>query len=87
MHTRCLDPNARRYERSFKTPSLRSVVERPPHNHGGQFLSLTVLLKSHRDNAGADSTDEIFHADQTDEEPAQIEAFLGALSADSERIP
>ena len=80
-HLRFLDQRATRYERAFKTPSLRNVAVRPPYMHAGQFATLSEVLRNYRDVPGQGLADELFHADLTDEELKQLEAFLSSLTS------
>jgi len=80
-HVRFLDTsNPVKYERAFKTPSLRDVATRPPYMHAGQFVTLSEVLINYRAVSGKLQTDEIFHNVLNDEELAQLEAFLHALT-------
>ena len=79
-HVRFLDTSTAKYERAFKTPSLRNVAARPPYMHAGQFTTLSAVLINYRTVSGKLLTDEIFHNDLNDEEIEQLEAFLKALT-------
>lgn len=81
-HIRFLDTSSARYERSFKTPSLRNVSVRPPYMHTGQVNSLSDVLEAYRDNSGEGLADELFHSELTREELGDLEAFLQSLTSE-----
>ncbi len=75
---RFLDPDTRDTLRAFKTPTLRNVAERAPYMHAGQFASLAEVLRFYRERTHG--LREIAHADLSDGELADLEAFLRTLS-------
>jgi cytochrome c peroxidase len=78
---RFIDTAQDKYAGAFKTPTLRNVAERPPYMHAGQFNSLMEVLKFYRKAAKERvHAADIEHADLTDRELGQIEAFLKTLS-------
>lgn len=80
-HIRYLDTTLSRYERSFKTPSLRGVAQRPPYMHAGQFATLSEVLSNYRDTPREGLADELSHGDLNDEDLRELEAFLISLSS------
>ena len=79
-HIRFLDAAPHKYERTFKTPSLRGVGTRPPYMHNGVFGTLSEVLDNYREVSGTPLADEIFHGDLSDRDLADLEAFLMTLS-------
>lgn len=75
---RFLDPDTRDTLRAFKTPTLRNVAMRAPYMNAGQFASLAEVLRFYRD--GTRGMKEISHADLTDADLRDVEAFLGTLT-------
>jgi cytochrome c peroxidase len=71
-----MDTDTYKYIGAFKTPTLRNVADRPPYMHAGQLASLGEVLMFYRKSPNP----ELGHADLTDEELRQIEAFLYTLS-------
>ena len=66
--------------RQFKPPTLRGVAERAPYMHAGQFATLSEVLQHYnRAPAAPAGHSELQPLDLTDEELAQLEAFLGTL--------
>lgn len=82
-HVRFLDASPAKYERAFKTPTLRDVASRPPYMHAGQFATLSEVLTHYRDLSGTKTVDETFHGELTDQELGQLEAFLESLTSRS----
>jgi len=80
-HVRFLNEVQSRYERSFKTPSLRDVAVRPPYMHAGQFNTLHEVLRNYRKKSGSGAADEIFHGELTDTELNHLVAFLRSLTS------
>lgn len=80
-HIRFLDRDAHKYGGTFKTPLLRGVADRPPYMHNGAFTTLAQVLNNYRAVSGSTLADEVFHGDLTDRDLADLEAFLGSLSA------
>ena len=69
-------------ERQFKPPSLRSVAQRGPFMHAGQFATLEEVL--HHYNTAPDAPmghSELKPLNLTDEQIAQIIAFLKTLDS------
>jgi len=75
---RFINTSDKKYLGAFKTPTLRSVTERPPYMHAGQFATVREVLEFYRSEA---QNPELGHGDLTDEELDQLEAFLHALSS------
>ncbi len=80
-----MDTDEKKYEKAFKTPSLRNVAERPPYMHAGQFGSLSEVLKFYQQNSlqnikQPEMNLEISHGTLSDEELRLIESFLKTLS-------
>ncbi|HWQ14833.1 MAG TPA: cytochrome c peroxidase [Roseiflexaceae bacterium] len=68
--------------RQFKPPSLRGVAERAPYMHAGQIPTLRAVLEHYnRAPAAPAGHSELRPLGLTDQELAQLEAFLRALSA------
>lgn len=80
-HVKFMDQRVARYERAFKTPSLRGVAERPPYMHAGQFESLKDVLLHYRKVSQDQSADEVLHADLTDAEIDDLVEFLKSLNS------
>lgn len=78
LELRFIDTAAERYVGAFKTPSLRSVMERPPYMHAGQFATVHEVLEFYRSKA---QNPELGHDDLTDTELDELEAFLHTLSS------
>lgn len=78
---RYLDPKNEHFESAFKPPSLRNVAEAAPYMDVGQFPSLPAVLK-HYNTAppAAVGHSELQPLHLTDQELAQLEAFLRSLS-------
>ena len=78
---RYLDPKNEHFEGAFKPPSLRNVAEAAPYMNAGQFPSLPAVLK-HYNTAppAAVGHSELQPLHLTDQELAQLEAFLRSLS-------
>lgn len=78
---RFIDTDTERYEGAFKAPTLRNVAERAPYMHAGQFGSLGDVLRFYRDLESGQRPKDLQHADLSDRELKQLEAFLRTLSA------
>lgn len=78
---RFIDTDTGKYERAFKVPTLRNVAERAPYMHAGQFGSLQEVLRFYRDLGPGQGPTDLEHADLSDKELRQLEAFLKTLSA------
>jgi cytochrome c peroxidase len=85
---RFIDTSTEKYSGAFKTPTLRNVALRPPYMHAGQFGTIIEVLEFYREVArghehgeGAGHAD-IEHADLSDDELRQIEAFLHTLTGE-----
>jgi len=78
LELRYIDTSEKKYSGAFKTPTLRSVADRPPYMHAGQFSTLHEILEFYRSQA---TNPELGHKDLTDGELDQLEAFLQALSS------
>lgn len=67
---------------AFKVPTLRNVAETAPYMHAGQFDTLNAVLNHYNvADAGAPGHSEIHPLNLSEQELAQIEAFLRTLSA------
>jgi cytochrome c peroxidase len=69
---------------AFKVPSLRNVAETPPYMHAGQFASLAEVLDHYNQapsGLGPTAHTDLLPLGFTASELAQLEAFLGSLSA------
>jgi cytochrome c peroxidase len=67
--------------RQFKPPSLRNVAERAPYMHAGQFATLReVLAHYNRAPAAPAGHSELKPLNLSEQELAQLEAFLRSLS-------
>jgi cytochrome c peroxidase len=75
-HLRYMDTDTRKYAGAFKTPTLRNVADRPPYMHAGQFGTLREVLEFYKGSPNP----ELGHADLSDEELDELEAFLRTLS-------
>jgi cytochrome c peroxidase len=73
---RYMDTDTVKYINAFKVPTLRNVADRPPYMHAGQFESLGEVLRFYRTS----NNPELGHAELTDEELKQLEAFMYTLS-------
>ncbi len=74
---RSIDRAVEKYRGAFKTPTLRNVADRPPYTHAGQFTALREMLAFYQSRGKAPA---LGHSGLTQEELAQIEAFLRTLS-------
>lgn len=69
-------------EGGFKTPTLRNVAATAPYMHMGQFATLGEVLAHYNDGGQAlIGHNELAPLGLTERELAQIEAFLGTLTA------
>lgn len=69
--------------RQFKPPSLRNVAERAPYMHAGQFESLRQVLEHYNRAPKAPAGhSELQPLGLTEQELAQLEAFLHTLSGE-----
>ena len=78
LELRFIDTSDKKYIGAFKTPTLRSVADRPPYMHAGQFATLREVLEFYRSQA---DNPELGHKGLTDKNLDQLEAFLRALSS------
>ena len=78
LELRFIDTSDKKYVGAFKTPTLRSVTERPPYMHAGQFATLREVLEFYRSQA---DNPELGHKGLTDKELDQLEAFLRTLNS------
>ena len=78
LELRFIDTSEEKYKGAFKTPTLRSVAERPPYMHAGQFATLHEVLEFYRSQA---TNPELGHKGLTDSELDQLVAFLLTLSS------
>jgi len=83
---RFIDAGSEKFDRAFKTPTLRNVSAHPPYMHAGQFATLSEVLETYRKASlrPVDSPDyrtDIQHAELTDDELRAIEAFLHTLNS------
>ncbi|MBW2471126.1 MAG: cytochrome-c peroxidase [Deltaproteobacteria bacterium] len=76
LELRFIETSEEKYVGAFKTPTLRSVTERPPYMHAGQFATIREVLEFYRSKA---SNPELGHDKLTDEELGLLEAFLHSL--------
>ena len=80
-----MDTDQSKYEKAFKTPSLRNVADRPPYMHAGQIKTLREVIIFYRDiskqrEADSDTRRDIVHSELTPQEISFLEAFLKTLS-------
>jgi cytochrome c peroxidase len=79
---RFLKADGHELERQYKPPSLRDVAERAPYMHAGQFATLREVLEHYNRAPEAPAGhSELEPLNLSDTELAQLEAFLGSLSA------
>lgn len=79
---RFLKAEGHELERAFKPPSLRNVAESAPYMHAGQFATLGEVLRHYNDAPHAPAGhSELSPLGLSDEQLAQLEAFLRTLSA------
>jgi len=78
VELRFIDTSDKKYRGAFKTPTLRTVADRPPYMHAGQFATLREVLEFYRSQA---DNPELGHKGLTDNELDQLEAFLRTLSS------
>jgi cytochrome c peroxidase len=78
LELRFIDTSNKKYIGAFKTPTLRSVADRPPYMHAGQFATLREVLEFYRSQA---DNPELEHKGLSDKELIQLEAFLRTLSS------
>lgn len=80
---RFMSADAHEQLRAFKTPSLRGVTDRAPYMHAGQIASLREVVSHYRRAPSAPTGhSELRPLDLSEEEAANIVAFLGALGAE-----
>lgn len=74
--------------RRYKPPSLRNVADRPPYMHAGQIATLNEVLH-HYNSAPVASAghSELNPLDLSEQQLAQLEAFLRTLSAPLDVAP
>jgi len=79
---RFLKAEGHELERAFKPPTLRNVAESAPYMHAGQFATLGEVLR-HYDAAphAPAGHSELSPLGLSDEQLAQLEAFLRSLSS------
>ena len=78
---RFLIVDAHQQERQFKPPSLRSVAERAPFMHAGQFATLEEVLAHYNSAPAAPAGhSELEPLNLSDQEQTQLIAFLKTLS-------
>jgi len=70
---------------AFKTPTLRGVARTGPYMHGGRLETLEAVMDHYRDPPGRGH--ELTPLELTDEESAQLVAFMEALSGGSAADP
>lgn len=79
------DPVGTSLERAYKVPSLRNVVAHKPYMHAGQFPSLAEVLGHYNQAPAAPSgTSELQPLGLSKVQLAQLEAFLGTLSSETD---
>ena len=67
---------------AFKTPSLRNVTRTAPYMHGGQYKTLSEVIKHYNDPPSTKvGMSNLLDIDLTDKEMAQLEAFLKTLDS------
>jgi len=92
LELRFLAKNDPLLEGAFKTPSLRSVAQRPPYMHAGQFASLDEVIRHYASAPAATvGHSELAKAGQghaerkpirlTEQEKRDLAAFLGTLAS------
>lgn len=84
LELRFIDTSDKKYIGAFKTPTLRSVADRPPYMHAGEFSTLGEVLEFYRSQA---DNPELGHKGLTDKELVQLEAFLRTLSSNLSSLP
>ena len=75
---------------AFKVPALRNVAQTPPYMHAGQFATLAEVLDHYNQapsGLGPTGHTDLLPLDFTAIELAQLEAFLGSLSAPLDVAP
>jgi len=66
---------------AFKVPTLRNVAETAPYTHSGEYATLDQVIKHYNKFPTAPiGFTELFPIQLTNDEPAQLEAFLRSLS-------
>jgi cytochrome c peroxidase len=78
MELRFIDRDSAKYEGAMKTPSLRSVADRPPYMDAGQFSTLREVLDFYQKESMGPS---IEHRGLTDTDKEALKAFLKTLSS------
>ncbi len=70
--------------RAFKTPTLRDVAKRGPYMHNGRFATLGDVIRYYAKGGGEDKRKDakLEPFEVTDEEVADLVAFLKSLSGD-----
>ena len=79
--TRFLKVGGATFDGSFRTPTLRDVAETAPYMHAGQFATLDEVLQHYNQGGFALlGHNELAPLNLTDQEVAQLEAFLKTLT-------
>ncbi len=75
-------------EHAFKVPTLRNVVERAPYMHDGSLKNLFSVVAHYNDGfvSRPSKSEEIFALNLSDEEQAEIVAFMKTLSSNDTPI-
>ena len=69
------------FDGSFRTPTLRNVAETAPYMHAGQFGTLGEVLQHYNQGGFALlGHNELASLNLSDQEVAQLEAFLKTLT-------
>ncbi len=81
VELRFLPPNGSEFLGAFKTPTLRNVAETAPYMHAGQMATLEEVMDHYNEApAGPHSHTDLFELNLTDQELAQLVAYMKTLS-------
>ena len=78
MALRYMDTDTEKYRQAFKTPTLRSVVDRPPYFHAGQVETVREVITFYIEES--EENPELEHVDLTERDVDDLVAFLRSLS-------
>jgi len=78
LQLRFMDTDTEKYRQAFKTPTLRSVVDRPPYFHAGQVETVRGVIEFYMEES--ETNPELNHVDLTPQDVDELVAFLESLS-------
>jgi len=78
MALRYMDTSTEKYRQAFKTPTLRSVTDRPPYFHAGQAETVREVITFYIEES--EENPELEHLELTEGDVDALVAFLESLS-------